>query len=151
MGADQDVSAALLAEMRAVHAKVDALTEELQQALRRLLTREDQRELRRLLPLIRALQGDQVWSASSLFADALDDHGAEELRVMLFDWVGAQGGGLRSLGRFLERCTGTSSAGLRLVRVGRPNTGTLYLVQPASRSQARGPASQPRASTVSKC
>jgi hypothetical protein len=150
MAADQGVSAALLAEVRELRMKLDELGDDLQHALRRLLTPEDQRELRKLLPLIRALQGDQVWSASSLFADALEDQRAEALRAALFDWVDPRGG-LRSLGRFLERCAGSSSAGLRLVRVGRPSTGALYVVQ-LGPGRAKSPtASQARPRGAARC
>jgi len=134
MTGDRDVSAALLAEVRALRLKVDELGDDLQHALRRFLTPEDQRELRQLLPLVWDLEGDQVWSASSLFTDALEDEDAAALRASLFEWADPRGG-LRSFGRFLERCAGTKCTGLRLVRVGRPRTGALYVVQAATPTQ----------------
>ena len=127
MSVEQDVSA-LRADVRSLQAKVDALTDDVQLALRRLLASEDLRELRKLLPQIHALEGEQSWSASSLVGDAVEGIGAEALRDALSEWADPIGG-LRSLGRFFERCEGTSVGGLRLARVGRPSTGALYVVR----------------------
>jgi hypothetical protein len=119
------------ADVAALRADVAALTDDLQVALRRMLATEDLRELRKLLPQIHTLEGEQAWSASSLFADALAGTGAEALSDALLEWRDPVGG-LRALGRLLERCAGVCVDGLRLVRVASPSAGALYVVRQVS-------------------
>lgn len=121
----------ILAAVVSLEEQVRALREDQQHATRRLLAREDRRDIAVLLPAAYTLFGDSVWSAADLNACLLNRDGADELRALMAEYM-TEVSGLRSFGGFLERCNGVSSGGLRLVAAGPSSDGVLYQVKRVS-------------------
>jgi hypothetical protein len=110
---------AVLRELQAMRVELAMLIEEQQHLSRRLLASEDRRALGELLPAIAALVGDRAWTVAELYRTALAaDDGFAALLELLAQWS-TEDGGRRALGRLLARCDGVTTAGHRLVRVGR--------------------------------
>ena len=120
-------------ELRALRAEIEGLRDDLQHALRRLLSVEDRRDLKLLLPLIHDLMGGNAWSAVSL-KEAADQADAAELSAALDEWV-SDSGGLRALGGFLARCSDIGCDGRRLVEAGNDRDGALYFVRVSAASK----------------
>ncbi len=108
--------AAVLAEIRALTAKVDTLLERTGE-----LAQRDRERLAPLLPAVFTLLGDKVWTVAILVhLAAADDALAAALAPFL--------GGLRGLGKLLRRAQGISIGGYVVERVGDDRGGALWRV-----------------------
>jgi hypothetical protein len=108
----------------------EEIIETLQHVLRHSLAREDRQDLATLLPAVYALMGSSSWTAVELNARVLGDPNADrDLRTLLANHT-SMDGGVRQLGRLLERCDGRVIGGLRLAGRGSERAGRLYAVKP---------------------
>ena len=100
------------------------MREELQHVARRTLAAPDRRDLATLLPAMpcSASRHGPLPACAALNATS------SALQALLADYA-TESGGLRSFGRFLERCNGIACAGRRLVAVGDDRAGAPDVVR----------------------
>lgn len=118
------------ADLAAVLAELQALREDMQHALRRMLAIQDRRDLAVFLPAAYTVLGHRTWTAAECVKAAMasTDPAGRALMADVFADYTSEPGGLRSFGKFLSRCDGAVCGGLRLVRVGDDDAGGLYAI-----------------------
>lgn len=117
----------MLAAIEAMRAELAALREEIQELTRRMLSADDRRHMKALLPDAHALMGSGMWTVPELVQAARSGASVAEL-VRVIDGHTSERGGFQSLGHLLARCEGATSAGFRLRKVGNQRLGWLYTV-----------------------
>lgn len=120
-------------ELQALRAELAALRDDVQWLSRQLLSSSDRRHVPALLGVAGALMGARTWRAGELVAAARASGSASPLAPVLAAHA-AVDGSLKVFGKYLARCDGVSSGGLRLCKVGGGAGGEdcLYTVVPLS-------------------
>lgn len=121
--------AALILEIKALRAEVQALREDQRFLMRALLTASDKRNALRFLPLIADVIEDRPFTAPQVLAAALNDRtpSGQALREVIAEFATSDGG-LRAFGRLLKRIEGVPLAGCRLIGDGEGRDGRRWRV-----------------------